>query len=107
MNKKMYRQGDVLLVAMEETTLPEEAQVLPNDGDRVVLAYGEVTGHAHALSDKVATLYQAATATILEAREGAVLRHEEHTAIALPVGLYRVIRQRELTPEDEIRQVAD
>lgn len=104
---KQYRQGDVLLIAMDNVKLPDEAKRLPNDGERVVLAYGEVTGHAHALSGDVAALYQAGKTTILETQEGAVLRHEEHNAIDLPRGLYRVIRQRELTPEEEVRTVAD
>jgi hypothetical protein len=35
-----------------------------------------------------------------------LLTHEEHRAIPLPPGLYRVARQREYSP-DVIRHVAD
>jgi hypothetical protein len=42
-----YRQGDVPLVpcAMPTGKLTEK----PRDGGKVILAYGEVTGHAHAI----------------------------------------------------------
>jgi hypothetical protein len=38
--------------------------------------------------------------------DGACLRHEEHTAVVLPPGIYEVVIQREYTPE-AIRNVAD
>lgn len=42
-----YRQGDVLLERI--AALPSGLQLVPRDKGRVILAYGEVTGHAHAL----------------------------------------------------------
>ena len=43
------RQGDVLLVPV--ASLPAGCVEVPNDKGRIVLAYGEVTGHAHAIAD--------------------------------------------------------
>lgn len=43
------RQGDVLLTPVQ--SLPAGCVEVPNDRNRIVLAYGEVTGHAHAIAD--------------------------------------------------------
>lgn len=49
--KQPIRQGDVLLVPVSR--LPEGCTEVPNDRGRIVLAYGEVTGHAHAIADHI------------------------------------------------------
>ena len=98
----MFRQGDVLLVAVQPERLPTHARPLPRDArGRLVLALGEVTGHAHAVAAPDAellgdpeTLDERFLRIVTEAR----LTHEEHAAIALPPGLYRVVRQREYAP---------
>jgi hypothetical protein len=100
---KQYRQGDVLLVAVD--SLPPNAAVESHDG-RLVLAYGEVTGHAHAVNAAVAQLYTAGGAQFLQVSERTELVHEEHASITLEPGLYRVVRQREYSPR-EIRRVSD
>lgn len=102
----MIRQGDVALVAID--AIPIDAAELPRDeGDRVVLAYGEVTGHAHALHEPGVTMLRAANADVfLRVIAPSNLVHEEHAKIAVPPGKYRVVRQREYSPE-EIRTVAD
>ena len=77
---------------------------------RVVLAHGEVTGHAHAIRDRRATMFRdpAQTAMFLRVSgDGPVaLEHEEHDTIHIPPGDYEVVRQREYTAE-AIRAVAD
>lgn len=103
----MYRQGDVLIIPISE--IEEDIQEIKRDKDRVVLAYGEATGHAHVIKHKHATLYKALAndnryLRVLE--NEVVLSHEEHTPIPLPLGNYKVVIQREYTPE-EIRNVAD
>jgi hypothetical protein len=100
----IYRQGDVLLQRIEQ--LPENA--LPVEWkDRVVLAYGEVTGHAHAISTQYAKMYTWKGDRLLEIKSGAKLVHEEHAAISLPEGFYKVIQQREYVPEAPPRDVVD
>lgn len=103
------RQGDVFLELIEDPSSIEVGERVALDKGRVVLAYGEVTGHAHAIEGGGAILFRGKAAN--EDRFLRVLRivdltHEEHSKIALTPGLYRVRRQREYTPE-EIRTVAD
>ena len=102
------RQGDVFVELVEEE-IPKDADSVPRESGRVVLAHGEVTGHAHAITGKGAKLFQRGNLqTMLEisAKGGVTIRHEEHGAIPLKPGNYRVTRQREWSGEDE-RQVAD
>jgi hypothetical protein len=103
----IYRQGDVLITRTTHQ-LTHEATAVPRDHGRIVLAYGEVTGHAHAIDDALAELFEEKDGQLyLRVSEGgATIRHEEHGAIGLAPGTYRVIRQREYSPE-AIRNVAD
>lgn len=123
------RQGDVLLQQVK--ALPTDRTEIAPDGNRIVLAYGEVTGHAHAIYDHVkqdpmtpgsadeiaeaaiaraqskARLWQAADGSrFLEVTGTVTLRHEEHTAHTLPPGIYKLPTQVEYTPA-ELRRVAD
>lgn len=101
----MYRQGDVLLVPIAE--VPATALKVKREGDRIILATGEATGHAHAVATLGAELLADREARYLRVPAGgASVTHEEHRPVALPAGSYRVVIQREYTPE-EIRRVAD
>jgi hypothetical protein len=106
----MYRQGDVLIRPVAE--IPEALRPVPRDKGRVILAYGEVTGHAHVVLGEVEFLAQdldemAARFLRVEA-EGATVVHDEHDTITLPAGDYEVVRQREYTSADMgPMQVAD
>lgn len=133
MKPKQLRQGDVQLQPVP--ALPAGCTEIPPEGNRIVLAYGEVTGHAHAIYDHVAAPAQVdverpaaadevAEAAIarasskarlwraengerfLEVKETVTLRHEEHTAHTLPPGIYKLPTQVEYTPA-ELRRVAD
>lgn len=105
----MFRQGDVLLVSVD--AIPVDAVSCEVKGD-VILAYGEVTGHAHRLAPELVKpfakggVWSPTAERYIKAMEGATLTHEEHGAIALPAGNYRVVQQREYHPE-ELRNVAD
>jgi hypothetical protein len=98
----MVRQGDVFVVAAE--SIPTAATEVPRDNGRIVLAYGEVTGHAHAIADSGAVLLASPDTEdrflrIMDA-SGVELRHEEHATITLEPGEYVVRRQREYTSAD-------
>jgi hypothetical protein len=95
----MYRQGDVLVVAVDE--IPRRAKAVDRDRGRVVLAYGEATGHAHAIADPGAVLLQHQGEPYLHvnAARGVQLTHDEHDTIVVPPGDYRVVGQREYAPE--------
>ena len=104
----MVRQGDVALIAMNEIPADAEATARDTNG-RVVLAHGEVTGHAHALHEPGVALLRAANADVfLRVTQPASLRHEEHARIYVPPGTYRVLRQREYRPaREQPRSVED
>ena len=105
----MFRQGDVALVRIDD--LPADAKACKVEGD-VILAYGEVTGHPHRFTAGAVKplakggVWEPSAERFIQALEGAVLRHEEHGEIVVPPGNYRVIQQREYSPE-AIRNVAD
>ena len=106
---RMYRQGDCLLIQVEE--IPADATPCVIEGD-VILAYGEVTGHAHRLEAGTVKalakggVWSPSAERFIQALDGAMLKHEEHGAIEIPPGNYRVIQQREYHPT-ELRNVAD
>jgi hypothetical protein len=116
---KQYRQGDVLVerVGPLSTALPK------SKAKRVILAHGEVTGHAHAIADAPVAANTHDDGSLVFAPEQAqgapiqvsameikgalaALKHDEHSAISLAGGTYKVTRQREYSPE-AIRNVAD
>lgn len=106
----MYRQGDVLIVPVKSgltDNLTEQSRA--QEGNRVVLAHGEVTGHAHAIHEKGVRFFMedgSGNGLLSVPNGGANVVHEEHSTITLSPGLYRVIRQREFDA-GEIRRVAD
>ncbi|GAA2231037.1 hypothetical protein GCM10010232_16800 [Streptomyces amakusaensis] len=108
----MYRQGDVLIVPVAQEAVPPH--VLAARGEsrdargRLVLALGEVTGHAHAVPGPGRLVREPGPfgPMVLHLPEGGRVVHEEHAVIALPRGWYRVLRQREYLP-GSVRVVAD
>lgn len=129
---QMWRQGDVLIIRKEgKATDREKLREVPREEGRVVLAHGEVTGHAHAITERGCHLFvdednrltgEDAMGIItrlgggavglpeadrlLAADEPIVIRHEEHNPIELPAGEYIIRRQREYDPE-ALRAVED
>lgn len=108
-----FRQGDVFLERVD--ALPKSGLTEVQAQGRVVLAYGEATGHAHAIYPEQgvlpAKLWDAGAERFLQVMQNTTLEHEEHGAIPLEAGVYRVSKfgigtQREYSPE-EIRSVAD
>src|SRR5688572_3769294 len=112
MKQQLVRQGDVLLRPVKSRARGGKAVL---DGGRVILAYGEVTGHAHEVVAATDTVLDAPPAHLFEEPDGrrflfvdrpCTLTHQEHGPIALAPGSYEVVRQREYSPS-EIRTVAD
>lgn len=101
---KTLRQGDVLLI--EVTSIPKDAKTQKPKG-RIVLAEGEVTGHAHTVDSRQAELSLTEGGVMfLTVEELTEVRHQEHAPIPLAPGKYKVMRQRQYFPE-AIRNVAD
>ena len=102
----MYRQGDVMLRKVDSK--PISAVVGEKDNGRIILAYGEVTGHAHAIKQNEAEIWVDAGRRWLEVCHQAELKHEEHATITLPPGIYEVIQQREFSVLEQMsRKVQD
>ena len=105
---KLIRQGDVLLI--EVKSLPKGAKDVTPEGD-VILAFGEVTGHAHRIAQTKAApkvrVWDAAGERFIQlVTADAALTHEEHAPAVLDRPLYRQIYQIEERGE-EVRRVAD
>ncbi|MFD3546156.1 hypothetical protein ACFWUW_11180 [Streptomyces sp. NPDC058655] len=108
----MYRQGDVLIVPVAEGAVPAHAvEAAGEERDargRLVLALGEVTGHAHAVPGPGRLVREGGPfgPMLLHLPQGGRVVHEEHAVIPLPKGWFRVVRQREYVP-GSVRVVAD
>ena len=108
-NRKPIRQGDVLLVPVN--TAPKNTKPVPSDAGRVILAYGEVTGHCHAIVDEHAEMVSVEDAQelylMVYGNDSATLTHDEHAALTIAPGTYRVVLQREYVAPDIERRVTD
>lgn len=112
-----YRQGDVLIERI--ATIPPTAQP-QKKSKRIILAHGSATGHNHTLELRSAVDWwkqgeipstnqkpsQLAGELFVTLPTGGIVTHQEHSKIELPAGSYRIMRQREYSPE-AIRNVAD
>ena len=86
--EKIYRQGDILFTKVE--SMPENTSKI----DSKIIEKGEVSGHAHVIEN--GNLYSTwRTPMYIQAKENAVVVHEEHDPIDLPKGTYRIVRQRQ------------
>lgn len=104
MTQPMFRQGDILLV-FESAQLNLFAKPAPAGG-RLVLAHGEKTGHTHSLPACDAVMDVPADRPAgqewLYVLRRTELTHQEHDAITLERGTYRVIRQRQYDPNHDL-----
>jgi hypothetical protein len=110
---KTLRQGDVLLIRVRDRK--QMGTPLKRDSGRIVLAYGEATGHAHVVVAECDECFTADDQTFLRLIEDGSLQHQngvngpltgEHESVAVPKGLYRVVRQSEYQ-YGEARRVED
>lgn len=118
----VVRQGDVGISQID--MIPANAEkVEPTKDNKVVLAYGEVTGHSHRFNadfvdefktetDRFFRVKQAAVLNKIDdnkyqiVQDGAILFHEEHNPIILEPGDYKIIQQQEYIQQNW-RNVAD
>lgn len=104
---KQFYQGDVCIIKVD--ALPTKAQKQERPKDRLVLEYGEVTGHAHAIKDiDKCDMYLEGNRRFLEVCYVIPLTHEEHDTITLEPGIYEIKRQRQWSVLEQMSQrVAD
>lgn len=99
------RQGDVLIAKVRKRATGEA--VAPEQG-RLILAKGEATGHHHSVPASAGTLTREADGVMyLTIDELTAVEHQEHAAIPLEPGTYRVTRQREYTGPERQQWVGD
>ena len=99
---KSQRQGDVLLKLEKITSIPKNAVLVESEKDRIVLMYGEVTGHAHAIytdTDKV-KVWVIGKVKYLECMATVMLKHEEHTEHKIEPSIYKIPVQVEYSPKE-------
>jgi hypothetical protein len=106
---EIIRQGDVALVRIK--AIPADAIEQPQNGQKLILALGEATGHHHRFEflakDYNVKLYVAAGgARYLDVSAPADLLHEEHSTARVGAGKYLLPSQVEYSPS-ELRRVAD
>ena len=101
---KCQIQGDVIIIERKPKEAPKEQN---KEG---VLAYGEVTGHSHRITNGRFEMFGNAMAATqyLKALEPVTISHEEHDPIYLPPGEYEIVKQREYNHlERAMRTVLD
>lgn len=102
MSLKMYRQGDILLI--EEKKMPKGGEVKPAG----ILVSSTVTGHKHRVEPLSKASVHAFENGVLYVKgtDAFNLVHDEHHTLAIPAGVYKLVRQQTHTPEGW-RQVED
>ena len=123
LNPDIVRQGDVTLVRInDDGTPPSWAKRAERNDGKVVVEFGESSGHGHRIAEKHVTGFRAETAemalmagldAVLVSGGAAIMRHEyadgrhaEHEPITLREGVWERAVQVEYDPEEE-RRVAD
>lgn len=107
MKNTVIRQGDVLLVKVSE--IPSDAKPAKRDKGRLILAYGEITGHSHSIEDKAARGFLTGDALYLSLEKETKAWHEDHNPksknapLLIPPGKYRVIGQMEYRRQELVR----
>lgn len=96
------RQGDVYIFRVDE--FPEGDRVQDEQCKKAVLAYGEVTGHHHAIEDQAAVeCFKILNKLYVNVKRDTILRHgldkdfkgktpdeEYHNEVKLPAGKYLI-----------------
>ncbi len=99
---ELFQQGDVLFFKID--ALPEKVDNVARRERGLVIAEGEVTGHAHVVEDpKKARLYTLEEILYLVVDEEVDCVHEEHKTVHLTPGVYRIdgVRESDYTAIEE------
>jgi hypothetical protein len=115
MMTEIFAQGDLLIERVDDV-VPSGTITQNAEGAAMVLLEGELSGHRHAIRERVTMFFNDTLARdiphglyvghVQVASAYARVTHEEHAPLTLPRGTYRVRRQRELGPRDA-RVLAD
>lgn len=111
---KMAAQGDFVIIRIDE--LPKNLATIEPEGQHHVVAHSE-TGHNHVMEAAHVDLYAAPGTKAVDlyelfavVKESTPIDHlrsfDTHESILVPPGNYKIVRQREYTPEG-FRKAAD
>jgi hypothetical protein len=94
---KGFRQGDVLVMPVK--SIPSSAQEMAPKNGRLIVAEGEATGHHHSFPHRQGAVMfrdDGAGSGGMYVRVAApvALEHQEHAALMLAPGAYRISIQR-------------
>lgn len=102
----IWRQGDVAVIFIKNSK-PVEGNAIPRKNGRIIVAEGEVTGHAHAvLEPEVKWLETTKHERVLVSDVPFSLTHDEHDPHWFAPGQYLTIIQSE-ADLDSMRSVLD
>lgn len=105
---KAIRQGDVFIVPCK--AIPDGATQISPQNNRLIVAYGEATGHHHSFPHmRGATLFRDDSSggrLYVAATEPVALEHQEHHALTINPGKYEVRIQRTMRA-GMVRRVED
>lgn len=103
------RHGDVLLIPVK--SLPKNFKKQKD----TVVAYGEATGHNHAImptkeefAEKITVYLNDLAEKYVVVETDAIIKHQEHKTLKVDKGVYKVVIERERDPfTQHINQVID
>lgn len=103
----MIQQGDVIIESVE--SFPDGCKKVRPSQKGYVLAEGEVTGHAHAITEIEGVECEEKDGMFfIRIKTDKELTHEEHKTVTIPPGTYRVRKVREYNHfAEESKNVAD
>lgn len=101
----MYRQGDFLFIPVATSPEGEPEQRV---NDKLIIGYGEATGHNHATIAVNASITRSTDGvrwfTVIDAPVD--VTHNEHATITIPAGVYE-IRQERTYHAGKVQRVTD
>ena len=102
----LYQQGDVLIETVD--SIPSDMKEASKVNGRHILAEGEATGHAHAVVDEGVKLFGEFGNLFMTTEKEVTVTHEEHHAITIPAGDYKIRQVKEYDHFlEEARNVRD
>lgn len=103
--------GDLYLRPIAAEDVPEAVRERLEAGgaNRIVLAYGEHTGHAHVLTAErpIGYVRDSDSIAYVLLRDAGLLVHEEHGERHMAPGYYAVPTERDFDPTEYARRVVD
>ena len=105
-------QGDILIIKIDEIPSYANLVEVKPEGENVIVTHSE-TGHHHVMDRKRVTMFENKNKELecflvvhREATLDHLRSHDTHESILFSPGKYKIIRQREYTPEG-YRRVSD